>query len=165
MQKSEFSASWDSLVKGMTTVVFVLLISLTVLFSCISNNMFLMGTLTILYGSILFFPYLWSPRGYGISDRGIVVKRLIGDLTIHICREPKRWHWTWWGLRLFGSGDLYGYFGLFTLKGIGRVWMHATNRNNLVLVKDVRGTKYLLSPDDPDKFIQQTRGLLSSTNR
>jgi hypothetical protein len=121
MQKTEFHSSWDSLVKGVTAAVFVLLISLTILF----------------------------------SDSGVVVKRLIGNLIIENSGEPKRWQWTWWGLRLFGSGGLYGYFGLFALKGIGRVWMHATNRHNLVIIEDVRGREYLPSPDEPDKFIQQ----------
>jgi hypothetical protein len=128
MQKTEFHSSWDSLVKGVTAAVFVLLISLTILF----------------------------------SDSGVVVKRLIGNLIIENSGEPKRWQWTWWGLRLFGSGGLYGYFGLFALKGIGRVWMHATNRHNLVIIEDVRGREYLPSPDEPDKFIQQARALLSA---
>ena len=162
MQKTEFHSSWDSLVKGVTAAVFVLLISLTILFSYVSNNVLLVSVLMILYGSILFLPYLWSPRGYGISDRGVVVKRLIGNLIIENSGEPKRWQWTWWGLRLFGSGGLYGYFGLFALKGIGRVWMHATNRHNLVIIEDVRGREYLPSPDEPDKFIQQARALLSA---
>ena len=155
MQKAEFSASWDSLVKGMTTAVSLLLISLTILFSYLSDNVFLMGALMILFGSVLFLPYLWSPRGYGFSDKGVVVRRLIGDLTIEICRKPKRWQWTWWGVRFFGSGGLYGYVGLFVLKGIGRVWMHATNRHNLVLIEGVRGISYLISPDEPDQFVQK----------
>jgi len=161
MQEETFSAPWDNLVKGMTVAVFVLSISLIVLFSLISGSLLLTIALVILYGSILFLPYLWSPRSYVICDNAVVVRRLIGDLRIDMSRQPRLWKWTWWGLRLFGSGGLYGYYGFFTFKGIGRVRMHATNRHNLVLIEDAKARKHLISPDRPEEFIKQTQALLT----
>lgn len=159
MQEEIFSASWDNLVKGMTVAVFVLLISLIILFSLISGSLLLTIALVILYGSTFFLPYLWSPRCYVVCDNVVVVRRLIGDLIIDMSRQPRLWKWTWWGLRLFGSGGLYGYYGFFTFKGTGRVRMHATNRHNLVLIEDARGRKHLISPDRPKEFIKQRQAL------
>jgi hypothetical protein len=31
--------------------------------------------------------------------------------------------------------------------------VYATNRNNLVLVEDVKNTKYLVSPENSDRFM------------
>jgi hypothetical protein len=79
-------------------------------------------------------------------------KRIIGDLEISVSKTPKIWKSTWLGGRLWASGGLYGYFGIFIFKGIGKVWMYVTNRNNLVLVEDAKHKKYLISPDNADRF-------------
>jgi hypothetical protein len=149
-----FQAPWDGLVKGVTLIVSILLISISLMLSFIINNIFFKIDIIILYLSILIIPYLWAPKGYRIKDNVVTVNRLIGDLKILVTEEPKQWNWTWWGLRLFGSGGLYGYYGLFTFRKTGRVYMHATNRHNLILIKDNKGKRYLLSPDDPIRFIQ-----------
>jgi hypothetical protein len=83
----------------------------------------------------------------------IIIERIIGDVEITVSEESKIWKWTWLGIRLWASGGLYGYFGIFFFRGIGKVKMYATNRNNLVLVKDAKNTKYLISPDNVDKFM------------
>ncbi len=149
-----FSTSWDYLVKGITIIVFVLLVSLLIIFSFFIDDPYILVSLSISYFLILFLPFLWSPQGYFVHNDIVTVKRLIGDKKIIVAMEPKRWNWTWWGLRLFGSGGLYGYFGFFTFKGTGRVQMYSTNRHNLVHIRDNQGKKYLLSPKEPDRFIQ-----------
>ncbi|MEM2921967.1 MAG: PH domain-containing protein, partial [Candidatus Bathyarchaeia archaeon] len=118
------------------------------------DSFVIIAGIVLLYLGVLIVPYLWAPRGYSVSDRAVVVKRVIGGLEIHPIGEPERWGWTWWGIRLFGSGGMYGYFGLFSFKGLGRVWMHATNRHNLVLIKTRGGKEALISPRDPDSFIK-----------
>jgi len=152
-----FSTSWDNLVKGVTTSIFLLLVSLISILGLSSDSLLLTIVLIIVFSSILLVPYLWMPRGYTVSDSIVTVKRPIGDVRISVAQVPLRWKWTWWGLRLFGSGGLYGYFGIFAFKGMGIVRMHATNRHKLVLIRDIEGRKYLLSPDEPERFIQQTQ--------
>jgi len=159
MQEETFSAPWDNLVKGITGAVFLLMISLIILLGLASGSLVLTIALAILFGSTLFLPYLWSPRSYIVRDNLVVVRRPIGDLTIDMSKQPRLWKWTWWGLRLFGSGGLYGYYGYFAFKGTGRVRMHATNRHNMVLIEDARGRKHLISPDRPKEFIKQTQAL------
>lgn len=148
------SAPWDNLVKSVTVFVIIFLISLILLFIVEIDDVRFIALLTILYASVLFIPYLWAPQGYFILKKTVIVKRLIGDVTISFIEEPKRWRWTWWGVRLVGSGGLYGYYGLFSFRGIGRVWMYATNRHNLILIKTDQGKKILLSPKDPEEFIK-----------
>ena len=141
--------------------IIIFIISLTLLLAYIIDDANIIAGVISLYSAVLVIPCLWAPQGYILTNKRILIKRLIGDLTINFIEEPERWAWTWWGIRLFASGGLYGYFGLFSFKGIGRVWMYATNRHNLVLIKTSQGKKILLSPKDPEEFIKLTRSNLS----
>ncbi len=158
MSKENYiTAPWDNLVKSVTAVIIIFIISFTLLLIYVIDDVSIIAGIIFLYSAVLVIPYLWAPQGYIITNKRILVKRLIGDLTIRFIEEPERWAWTWWGIRLFASGGLYGYFGLFRFKGIGRVWMHATNRHNLVLIKTYQNKKILLSPKDPEEFIKLVR--------
>jgi len=155
MNEQEFFPTvWDNLVKIITSTVLSLIISLTILFTFIPDLPTILRIgITILNVAILLVPFLWAPRGYILQKNLIIVKRIIGDLEITVSKEPKIWKWTWWGGRLWASGGLYGYFGIFVFKRIGTVRMYATNRNNLVLVEDIKNTKYLVSPENVDRFM------------
>jgi hypothetical protein len=157
MIEDHFSASWDNLAKAATVGVCLLVGFVAVVLMLVVENFLLKAGFLALFGGILAIPILWAPRGYTIRSRTVLVKRLVGDAEIHVVEEPRIWNWTWWGIRLFGSGGLYGYFGYFAFRGLGRVFMHATNRRNLVLIKDVGGRKYLISPDNPQRLIQRLR--------
>ena len=154
MNDVSFAAPWDDLVKGVTICIFALIIFLAIVFSFVVNNLSILAVILVLYGAVVVIPYFWSPKSYIVADHKIVVKRLIGDFEITAAKKPERWKWTWWGIRLFGSGGFYGYYGYFSFKGLGRVYMHATNRNNLVLIRDAKDKRFLLSPSEPEKFIQ-----------
>ena len=154
MERIYFATPWDNLVKSMTIGIVALIVSLTIVFVLVIDNLSILAGVLMLYGAVLVLPYLWVPQGYAVADNEIVVKRLVGDMKINVAQKPVRWKWTWWGIRLFGSGGFYGYYGFFSFRGIGIVRMYATNRHNLVLIKDERGKQFLLSPAEPDKFIQ-----------
>jgi hypothetical protein len=159
MKKQKFFPTvWDNIVKIITSAVLILIISLTILFTFIPDISTIPRIgIIILCVAILLVPLLWAPRGYFLQNNLIIVKRIIGDLEIIVSKEPKFWKWTWWGGRLWASGGLYGYFGIFVLKGIGMVRVYATNRNNLVLVEDFKNTKYLVSPENVDKFMDSLK--------
>ena len=154
MERVFFAAPWDNLVKAVTICVFAFMIFVMIVFGFVADSLSILVGMLALYSALLGSPYLWAPRAYTVTDNKIIVKRLISDFQITAAQKPERWRWTWWGIRLFGSGGLYGYYGYFSFRGLGRVCMHATNRNNLVLVKDEKGRRFLLSPSEPDKFIQ-----------
>ncbi len=153
--ENSFSCSWDGLVRGVTVGVFVLVVVVTAVLGTVAGSLLLVVALTVLYGGIVLLPLLWAPIGYFVDDGRVTVERLIGDAQISVNEGPNRWSWAWWGIRLFGSGGFYGYYGYFAFKGLGRVRMYATNRHNLVLLRDTRGGKILLSPDEPERFIQR----------
>jgi hypothetical protein len=150
---SSFDAPWDGLVRGITGGTILLAISIVVVVSVESDNPFLASGVVVLLACVLVLPFLWAPRSYVVEANHVVVKRLIGETRITVADEPRRWNWTWQGIRLWGSGGLYGYFGHFAFRGIGRVHMHATNRHNFVLIRDERSQKHVVSPDQPEKFI------------
>jgi hypothetical protein len=154
IEQEFFPTTWDNLVKIVTSVILGLMGSFIALFIFTSESPanLRMGIIGLFVATML-VPFLWSPRGYMLQKNLIIVKRIIGDLEIIVSKEPKFWKWTWWGGRLWASGGLYGYFGIFVFKGIGTVRMYATNRNKLVLVEDVKHTKYLVSPEYVDRFM------------
>lgn len=153
-EQTVFPTTWDNIVKGITSFIWGLMGFFIVLFVFTPDSPanLRMGIISI-FVTVLLVPFLWAPRGYILQKNLIIVKRMIGDLEIIVSKEPKFWKWTWWGGRLWASGGLYGYFGIFIFKGIGTVRMYATNRNNLVLVEDVKHTKYLVSPENVDRFM------------
>jgi len=155
--ENAFPLSWDPLVKGMTAGVVFLVLTLAVIYGLLLDDRFLAIGLVLIFFCVLAVPFLWAPQRYLVRGNLVTVQRRIGDVSILVSREPERWRWTWWGLRLFGSGGLYGYFGYFYMRRIGTVRMYATNRHNMVLLVDEKGRKILVSPNEADRFIQQLK--------
>ena len=56
------------------------------------------------------------------------------------------------GLRVWGSGGLYGYLGRFRADG-GRLRAFVTDRHRVVLLA-AGETRLALSPNDPDMFVE-----------
>jgi hypothetical protein len=95
--------------------------------------------------------YAYSPTRYEIAGRYVIVKRLIGEVRIPLggirqmrlfnsadCRGC---------IRLWGSGGLFGYYGLFRTKTLGRSRWYVTNRKNRVVVVTGQETA-VFSPDN-----------------
>lgn len=150
-QTGEFSASYDTTTKivsggvcaGLLLAVAVMAVPHGVIVGCL-----LLVTLLL--------TYVYSPRGYRVDGRSIVVKRLIGSVTVPLdgLRSARRI-----GpddlrgcIRLFGSGGLFGYYGLFRTSSLGRCTWYVTNRKNAVVVIGASKTT-VYSPDDVDEFL------------
>lgn len=100
---------------------------------------------------------LFVPVSFEVRSDGIVVKRIGWDVVISrgeirgIRRvEPEEARFAW---RLFGSGGLFGWFGLFYNGRLGDFWAYAGNREDLVLLTRTNGEKIVVSPYPPDAFI------------
>ena len=143
-----FSASYDSTTKIISAVVFVGFVGVVV---ATGSAAFVgLGTL------IIILSYAYSPRGYAISERSIIVKRLIGNVHIPLdgIREVRTASTDDYRgcIRLWGSGGLFGYYGLFRTSTLGKSTWYMTNRRDVVVV--ITGAKRVLfSPDDVDRFI------------
>jgi hypothetical protein len=102
-----------------------------------------------------------APAGYAVSGGGSlrIRRRLFGGLDLTVQGPAERAPWTMGvgSIRLGGSGGLFGYYGSFHKPGVGRYRVYLTDRSRLVSVPTDRGL-VVLSPADPDAFLQATEG-------
>ena len=100
--------------------------------------------------------WAYSPRGYVVSEESIRVKRLIGPATLPLAgvREVRRAGSEDFrgSIRLFGSGGLFGYYGLFSTSRLGKSYWYVTDRSKAVVVVTAAKTA-VFSPDDVEGFI------------
>ncbi len=154
MPPSQFSASYDSTTKTISAITCALLIGVSLL----AQQPLVLG----LSALILVLAYAYSPRGYGFSEQSLIVKRLIGDVRIPLEDVRAARRATSDDLRgcmrLWGSGGLFGYYGLFRTSALGRCTWYVTNRQKMAVL--VTGSKTaLFSPDDVDGFLAAIPGV------
>src|SRR5271166_5844996 len=110
-----FSASYDSFTKFLSA--FVCLGFLAVILA--SHNIIISALALV----VILISFAYSPRGYVVSDRSILVRRLAGGVRIPLddVRELRRsTEDDLRGcIRLRGSGGLFGYYGLFRSSKLG----------------------------------------------
>lgn len=151
-RNNHFAASYDLTTKIVSAVAVVMLLAV----AAAVHNIFV-GCLTLL---ALIFAFAYSPRAYVTSYRAIAVKRLIGDVLVPMenVREVRRINADDLRgcIRLWGSGGLFGYYGLFTTTKLGRCTWYVTNRKNIVVLATESKTT-LYSPDDVDGFLETIR--------
>jgi Bacterial PH domain len=147
-----FRASWDRTTRIISAVVCLGL--LAIVFGV--HN----AILTVLSVMVLFIAAAWSPQAYALNGQFILVRRKVGTVRIPLAavREVRRAD----GedlrgcIRLWGSGGLFGYYGVFSTPKLGRSTWYVTNRSNIVvLVTDAKTV--LLSPDDVSGFLDAVR--------
>src|ERR1022692_3601233 len=145
---ASFSASYDKSTKLISAGIFVLLLLLALVIPGV-----FMGCVGAM---LLVATYACSPRSYAISERSILVKRLIGTVRIPLdgIREariatPDDFRDC---IRLLGNGGLFGYYGQFRTARLGECTWYVTNRSNTVVVVTRTGTT-VFSPDDADGFL------------
>jgi hypothetical protein len=57
-------------------------------------------------------------------------------------------------MRLFGSGGLFGYFGLFWNREFGTMTWYATRRDQAIIIITSSHKKLVITPDETDAFMQ-----------
>lgn len=147
-----FSASYDRFTKIVSAVL-----CLVMVFAIFASHNIVVSTLAL---GVMLVSFAYSPRGYILSGRSIAVRRLAGPVRIPLedVREVRRATADDLSgcIRLWGSGGLFGYYGLFSSSKLGKFTEYATSRENAVLV--VSGSKNVIfSPDDVDGFMASIR--------
>jgi hypothetical protein len=141
----EYAAGYDRTTKIVSAIVTVVLLAAMTF-----------GRLGFLGPLILLIAYAYSPRGYAVSDNSLIVRRWVGDVRIplNMIREVSiaRNGELSGALRLWGSGALFGYYGLFRTTALGNSWWYLTNRANCVVIKTT-GKTFVVSPNDVDGFV------------
>jgi Bacterial PH domain len=154
-----FFASYDRNTKAISAVVCLGLVAVVftvhnVVVACLSLFVLLLGC-------------AYSPRGYLLDGRSILIKRLAGTARVALdeVREARRAtpEDLQGCVRLWGSGGLFGYYGLFSTTKLGKATWYVTNRSNAVVLIGAKKT-VLLSPDDPDGFLASIRSVAPQTN-
>jgi len=147
-----FSAPYDRTTKIITAVVCVTLVVVPLF-----TKIFALAALGWLLVALC---YAYSPLGYAVSERSIVVRRLIGRVRIPLegireIRAATRDDFRGC-LRLWGSGGFFGYYGLFRTSKLGKCTWYLTNRGKaIVLITETKTT--LFSPDDGEGFLAAVR--------
>ncbi len=109
---------------------------------------------------VIALAYAYSPRGYAIEDGSIVIRRLRGGVrfpleSIRQARAAEAGELDGC-LRLWGSGGLFGYYGLFQNSKLGTMRWYVTNRNRaVVLLTDSKPV--VISPENSEEFLAAVR--------
>lgn len=98
-------------------------------------------------------------RGYVLQERMLLVQRLGWstrvDLTSlrSIVADPNAMRGS---IRLFASGGLFGFFGVFRNRSLGLYRAYATDPRRAVVLK-LSGRTVVVTPDDPAAFVADVR--------
>lgn len=143
---SRFAASYDRTAIVITTVVVVIMLAAIL----ISQS----AIVAVLTTGILAASWAYSPRRYEVHGRDIIVHRVIGSVRLGPVEmiRPATADDLRGTLRLWGSGGLFGYFGLYRTSTVGKCWWYVTNRGN-TLIAATGGVTALVSPDDVSGFL------------
>jgi len=150
-----FSVSYDRLALGLTAFAWALILGIAALLLFLAPSLPLLLLLAGLIVAILVLPALYAPIGYELRGGELRILRPIGAVKIpvkDVVKVKRLSLKSRFGLRLWASGGLYGYFGLFWIKDLGKCWFYATRRKDLILI-ETRKKRYVISPRDVEKFL------------
>ena len=154
-QKLEFDLTTKIISTIVIAIPFVMII--VQYFMVNDNNVILTLTSFFLFITYL-VTWLLHPTSYEITNENLLIHRPLHAIKISLASikniertEPG------YSMRIFGSGGLFGYFGLFSSNKLGRHHRYTGNNENLVLLNAGK-KKYLLSIHDElffDELIKQ----------
>ncbi len=154
-----FSASYSLWVKVMTTVIIVLVVVLTALQPSQLSPYTGIWRIVVFVVMVLTLAVCWgfSVQYYEINTHDILIKRFLRDVIIpreEIQRvEVLNREQLIWSFRISGVGGLFGYYGKFTNRQLGRMTWYATNLNHGVLIVTKTGKKIVITPDEQQRFV------------
>ena len=159
-----FKASFDKAAVTITVVITVLFSAIIVMqmLFIFDSSPLLAWFVTIFLVATYLLAFAFHPVKYSITEKELVVHRPVSDKRINktIIKSAtviKKENIS--AARVFGSGGFFGYYGSFVNYSLGKMRWYVTRRDRAVLVQTAAGEKLLLSPDQPELFIQSLTGL------
>lgn len=162
-------------VKILTTIVFLLvtilvLVSIHFYFEGKFSLEVLAGILSIAV-CIIIVPYMYAPRMYVLTHKGLVIKRILNNIfipysemkNVKIISYEKQSTVT--DIKLWGSSGFYGFFGQFKMMKLGYVNLYLTDTKKCLLIEKVNGEKYIISPEKPDVFLRIIKSYMKLRER
>jgi hypothetical protein len=96
--------------------------------------------------------YVFAPTGYALTEDGLLIQRIAKNVLIKYSDIAEvrlmPGNEILGGIRLFGVGGLFGYYGIFYNPEIGRYTAYATRANNRIFIQTKAGKKIVITPDD-----------------
>ena len=110
---------------------------------------------------------IFAPGHYLLNSSSIKIRRIVGYIDIPIDSitsiEMLDKDTTKGSIRLMASGGFFGFFGRFRSPALGAYLVYATRSDHLVLIRRKDAIPVVLSPDDPEGFIEAVNNLLSDS--
>ncbi|WP_242339268.1 MULTISPECIES: PH domain-containing protein [Anaeromyxobacter] len=155
-----FRAPWDRSLRITTALVLVLIVAAaaTALAAAAHAGWSLPRVaLAALVAAVPVGAWALGPRGFVIGGGFLRIERNAWPARLVPLREvrtaePLAPDALRGALRLLGTSGLFGHYGLFRSRALGRFRMYATRSAGLVLVR-AGGAQYVLSPDRPEAFL------------
>jgi hypothetical protein len=155
---NRFSASYGTGVKIISISITLLLAGIAIFMTFMNEDVlkplpFPVFVFYIFVVLTLAIPYILSIDSYSIlPGESIVINKVIGKVRIPFSNLTQidviPANKMWLSIRLFGSGGLYGYFGIFYNKLYGRMTWYATQKKNTLVIITRDNKKILITPDD-----------------
>jgi Ca2+/Na+ antiporter len=162
----EFTATMDKTVKKSTLfslLMFVLIFIYFLYISMQSGNYLATILFLILAFLSYLLPLLFRPQKYIITDNELEIKRTVGSVKIRLedIKKVERIDETALrGIkRVFGSGGIFGYFGIFKNKELGTMRLYTTRKDERVYILTSEGKNIIISPDNSEEFVQALKTL------
>jgi hypothetical protein len=103
--------------------------------------------------------YVFRPFGYIVTPEELIVRRMV--LPVHIRRsdilrvEQIDRKMISGAFRTFGVGGLFGYYGYFANRALGRMQWYVTRKDKPVLITTTENKKIIVSPDNSEGFVAE----------
>lgn len=155
-----FGTKMDNTVKIITTIVHFGIIPIP-FFLYIQSGLWDTLILLLILTFTFMFAYLTRPFEYVLDEEQIIIRKnilakkiplnQIASITTVEYKELKV------RLRLWGSGGLWGWFGIFLSAEYGKINLQITEKQNLLLIT-TKDEKYIvLSPSEPIAFAESLK--------
>ena len=103
--------------------------------------------------------YVFRPIGYIVTPEELIISRIVLPVRIRrsdilrveqIDRKMIRG-----SIRTFGVGGLFGYYGYFANRTLGRMRWYVTRKDKPVLITTGENKKLIVTPDDAERFVME----------
>ncbi len=160
----EYKCSLDNMAKyggpGLILVILLLTIGVPIYLSTTTTDnkvIYIQFITPVIMISLFIGTYLLKTISVSVADDSITINRTIKPVIIEFSEiaSIRKVNNMKFAMRTFGNGGLFGYTGLYYKKGIGSMTWYCTQRQNYILIEKTNGKKLVITPDEPDAFMQE----------
>ncbi len=157
-----FKASQDTKTQVITAIVILALFAAAYLPTWLGSNdathPFVIMGIPLLNLAIIVTAYYFSIRGYYVDNEELIIGRPFSEVKIlrsdiikveFMSEDPLKN-----AMRLIGSSGMFGYYGSFSNPILKKFTMYGTQTQNYVLIMTLSGKKIIVTPDEPEAFVE-----------